>query len=89
MSTVGRDLWMELLENDGRYSDDPLPESLWTYVRAGPKRTCFKICYTAAAEARLMRSQFIRSPRMAWSKESGINDYGKQLLADHPYERTE
>lgn len=80
MSTVGRAIWMELLEADGRYLDDPLPESLWTYVRARPKRTCFKICYNADAESSLMRSQFILSPRLAWSKESEISDYGRTLL---------
>lgn len=77
MSTVGKDLWFQLLRDDGRYSDDPIPLSLWTYIHQGDK-LAYKVCYNDAAEVSFLDSSYVRNPELAWD-DGEVTPYGMDL----------
>ncbi len=79
MSTVSRNIFMDILRNNGRYFDDPIPLSLWTYKNIFNGKLSFKVCYDRRAEESLFDSDAAtNSPRLVWTKD-GITPYGETL----------
>jgi len=78
MSTLGRDLWFQILRDDGRYKDDPIPLSMWTYMSRMSNQLSYKVCEDVGAEERFLDSPGVRGPILVWS-DGELTGYGKQL----------
>lgn len=79
MSTVGRMIFRTILLNNGRYSDDPIPVSLWTYRnRAGV--LAYKICWHEGTVFGFHRSENCSHRVLMWTKADGHTKEGLAFL---------
>ena len=80
MATINLEITLELLKNDGRYGDDPIPEAIYAYTNNW-EQEAYSICYNVSAVESLQTSPHVFNPFILWSKESGLSEDGKTLLA--------
>ena len=72
----------ELLINDGIYSNDPIPHSIWSYDNDFGGKT-YSVCYKMEAMFNLMDSPYCHCPVLLWQDTTKLTAEGHEWLAAH------
>lgn len=81
MATVDRNIALELLRNEGRYHDDPLPFAIYRYGNRMYGGVDYSICYTVGDAFRLVESPAVSTAVILWTKEGGLTPAGEAEIA--------
>jgi hypothetical protein len=81
MATIDdRTIIRKMLQNGGRYHDDPVPHSIYAYSSAHNRngRTC--AVFYSCKHIDIHESPFVIDPVLLLSEASGITDAGRKFL---------
>lgn len=77
MSTItSPEIIRELLENNGKYEDDPQAEMIYSYETYD--RTVYAVYWTRNTD--IYTSPYVHNPHLLWSKKGGLTARGKAEL---------
>lgn len=78
MSTIdNKSLIVDLLSNNGRYSDDPQCTSIWSYINSEGRETN-SVFWSAANDMR--ESPWVNYPKLLWTAKDGLTKAGQDWL---------
>ena len=71
MATITyRPIIQEMLDNDGRYEDDPIPLAIYEYLGMGGE-ICWSVIYQPTDLHSLLTSPYVRDPQEIWNRYRG------------------
>jgi hypothetical protein len=81
MATINREIIVEMMNNEGRYKDHPIPYVIFQYTDLSENKL-FDICFSYLEAGNLLSSSKISSVNLLWSKRYGTTSVGSAFLKD-------